>query len=370
MDTMATTPNSPASQPQTGTLEVQLKEQRRTVDFDTYDIHVQQLISMVKTGQIKISPAYQRKFRWKEKQSSQFIESILLGIPIPSLFMATDADSTWEVVDGIQRLSTILKFGGDEELRKGLALGDALVLSDLEKLKLFNTLTLAAFPANLQMQFLTRSIKVVTLNDKSDVIVRYDLFERLNTGGVKLSPQEIRDCVFMGQFASQLEVWSKTKDFKTAVRLTSLQQQDATGEECVLRFFAFRNSYKSFDHSVTDFLNQYMKTAASKFDYLTGQEIFARTFRELAKAFPAGIRRPGGKHTTPLNLFEGIAVGASLALDKGVALHTARIEEWMKSPELRKVTTGATNDRNAVKRRIEFCRDRFLGKPYVPSVTA
>src|ERR1017187_3744400 len=110
------------------TLELQLKTQRRNVDFDTFDIHMQQLISMVKTKQIKVSPAYQRKFRWSEKRCAQFIESIMLGIPIPSLFMATDADSTWEVVDGVQRLSTIVKFAGDEELRKEHGLNGPLVL--------------------------------------------------------------------------------------------------------------------------------------------------------------------------------------------------------------------------------------------------
>lgn len=109
-----------SSNQQTGTsgLELQLRSQRRTVDFDTFDIHMQQLLSMVKSGQIKISPAYQRKFRWDDKRCSQLIESIMLGIPVPSLFMATDADSTWEVVDGVQRLSAIVKFAGDEDLRR------------------------------------------------------------------------------------------------------------------------------------------------------------------------------------------------------------------------------------------------------------
>src|SRR5436190_14689827 len=79
-------------------LNLQLQQQRRTVDFDTFDIHVQQLLSMVGAGQIWIAPAYQRKYRWMPKQSSQLIESLLLGIPVPTLFMATNSDSTWEVV--------------------------------------------------------------------------------------------------------------------------------------------------------------------------------------------------------------------------------------------------------------------------------
>jgi hypothetical protein len=355
---------------ETTNLELQLRTQRRTVDFDTFDIHMQQLISMVKEGQIMVSPAYQRQFRWSDKRCSQFIESLMLGIPIPSLFMATNADSTWEVVDGVQRLSTIIKFAGDDELRARYNLNGQLVLNELEKLTDFNGLALTGLPGPIQNHFWTRPAKVITLNDKSDSIVRYDLFERLNTGGVVLSAQEIRDCVFRGNFANQLEAWAKDPNFRIAVRLTPLQQRDATAEECVLRFFAFLHNYKSFDHNVTEFLSEYMKTATKQFDYLQGSAVFSKTFKEIARLFPDGIRRPDRKSTTPLNLYEGVAVGAALALRKVSKLHASGLEAWMKSDELRRLTTGATNSRPAVTGRIEFCRDRFLGKPYVPSASA
>lgn len=351
-------------------LEQQLKEQRRTVDFDTFDIHMQQLIAMVKNKQIKVSPTYQRKFRWSNKQCSQLIESFMLGIPVPSLFMATNGDNTWEVVDGIQRLSTIVKFAGDNEMRAMYGLNGPLVLSDLQKLKGFVGMFFDQLPLAVQQHFWTRPAKVITLNDKSDKVVRYDLFERLNTGGVALSPQEIRDCIFQGDFADKLENWSKDVNFRTAVKLTPLQQRDATAEECVLRFFAFRHRYKEFDHNVTEFLNKYMETASKQFDYVVGEAAFTKTFRELARVFPQGIRRPSGKNTTPLNLYEGIAVGASLALDSVQRLNTTGLSKWMASKELRGYTTGATNDRSAVLGRIEFCRDRFLGKPYVPDTSA
>src|ERR1019366_4558652 len=360
----------PVNQSSQAALELQLKTQRRTVDFDTFDIHVQQLLAMVKGNQIKISPAYQRKFRWDPKRCSQFIESLMLGIPIPSLFMATNSDNTWEIVDGVQRLSTIIKFAGDNDMRILHGVNPQLVLTDLQKLDDFTGLTFDQLPQNLQLHFMTRPIKVITLNDKSDTVVRYDLFERLNTGGVVLSPQEIRDCVFRGTFANKLEAWSKDTNFQIAVRFTALQQRDATAEECVLRFFAFRHWYQEFDHNVTEYLNDYMDTASKDFDYADGEAVFLRTFKELARIFPNGIRRPTGKSTTPLNLYEGIAVGASLALDKVNKLHAAGLDKWMKSDELRKFTTGATNDKSAVLGRIEFCRDRFLGKPYVPSPSA
>jgi hypothetical protein len=113
-----------------------------------------------------------------------------------------------------------------------------------------------------------------------------------------------------------------------------------------------------------------MESASKKFDYREGDAIFTKTFTELARAFPAGIQRPDRRSTTPLNLFEGVAVGAALALQKVDNLHLYGLDDWMKSPELRQFTTGATNDRSAVAGRIEFCRDRFLGRPYVPSAAA
>lgn len=348
-------------------LDLQLKEQRRTVDFDTFDIQLQELLRMLEQGEIWIAPAYQRKFRWNEKRCSQLIESLLLGIPVPTLMMATNADNTWEVVDGVQRLSSIVKFAGAADFRAKLKVGEALSLTELQKLKAFEGMGYSDLPAHIQLHLRTRPLKVITLNDKSDKVVRYDLFERLNTGGVALSAQEIRDCVYQGNFAVKLEELANTPDFKRVLKLTTLQQRDGTAEECVLRFFAFFDCYRDFVHSVTDFLDNYMEASSESFDYTPKEKIFCRTFAELAKAFPNGLSRPGRSGTTSLNLFEGVSVGAALALQKTERLATTGMDDWLAHPKLREFTTGATNSPKAVKGRIHFCRDRFLGKPYVDS---
>src|ERR1035441_9779362 len=98
----------------------QLEKQRHRVDFDTYDITVQQLISMVESGAIDVAPAYQRQFRWDDSKRAHLVESVFLGVPVPSLFMATNRDGTWELVDGVQRLSTLTQFAGGEKARKRL----------------------------------------------------------------------------------------------------------------------------------------------------------------------------------------------------------------------------------------------------------
>jgi hypothetical protein len=351
-------------------LSGQLGEQRRTVDFDTFDIQLQELLRQLDDKQISVAPVYQRHFRWDDTRCSQLIESLALGIPIPNLFMATNLDNTWEVVDGVQRLSAVVKFAASPELRARLNVGNQLILEGLEKLTHFNGLTYDQLPPNLQQHIRTRPLKVVTLNDKSDKRLRIDLFERLNTGGVVLTKQEIRDCVFYGPFAELLDKLALTADCHTVVRLTTKQDKDGTREECVLRFFSFLDRYKAFEHSVEDFLDDYMQHGAEKFsphDMQSRKSEFERVFAALAAAFPKGILRPGGKGTTPLNLFEGVAVGAALAMRKAGKLQTAGLQQWMAAPELRASTTGATNRRGAVIHRIEFCRDRFLGQPYVPA---
>jgi hypothetical protein len=115
--------------PMTGTpaeLTEQMGAQRRTVDFDTFDIQLQQILTMLEQEQISIAPAYQRQFRWDAARCSQLIESLILGIPIPNLFMATNNDNTWEVVDGLQRLCAIVKFAGSPKLRAKLNLNGEL----------------------------------------------------------------------------------------------------------------------------------------------------------------------------------------------------------------------------------------------------
>ena len=96
-------------------ITAELNEQKRKVDFNSYDMSVKELISMVNDGLIDIAPEYQRQFRWDAFRQSTLIESIFLGIPVPSLFMATNPDGTWEVIDGVQRLSSIINFAAETD---------------------------------------------------------------------------------------------------------------------------------------------------------------------------------------------------------------------------------------------------------------
>jgi hypothetical protein len=192
----------------------QLDREKRAVSYDVYDMTVRQLVDMVTSGEIDIAPEYQRHFVWDAERESELIESIYLGIPVPSLYMAANRDGTWEVVDGVQRLSTLVHFCGDSASLKRIDRTAPLELTDLKKLTAFNGKTFEALPKPTQLNFLLRPVRVTTLNDKSDSAVRYDLFERLNTGGVKLHPQEIRNCVFRGDFRDTLKNLADDANFQ------------------------------------------------------------------------------------------------------------------------------------------------------------
>ncbi len=340
-------------------LQTQLDDQRRAVSFDSYDLSVRQLLEMFESGEIEVPPEYQRQFIWDPVRESQLIESVLLGIPVPSLFMATNKDATWEIVDGVQRLGTLAHFLGSEKLLKKVNKAEPLEIAGLEKLTALNESAHDDLPKSVQLMYATRPMRVTVLNDKSDMNVRFDLFERLNTGGVSLTDQEIRNCVFRGPFNADIKRLALVKDFKQSIKLKPGDLNNGTPEEFVLRFFAFIDKYKDFDHSVKGFLNAYMKDLAHKNLSSSGESLFEKTFALITKELPSGIIR-GNRSVTPVNLFESIAVGTALAIKSGKAVRSKRLSALLNDPELRKFTTGATNSKKAVTGRIEFVRNELV----------
>jgi len=340
-------------------LASELDEERRTVSFDSYDITVRQLLDMVESKNIDIAPDYQRQFVWDQARESAFIESVFLGIPIPSLFMATNKDSTWELVDGVQRISTLLHFCGSAEARKMVGKNSGLILEELEKLPSFNEQAYNDLPKSLQLAFQLRSIRVTTLNDKSDLKVRFDLFERLNTGGVRLQPQEIRNCIYRGEFNNLLKNLASKAAFRKAAKVKSSSENNGTREELVLRFFAFLERYTAFDHSVNDFLNEYMGDYNDRHPSSANMTLFDKTFDFLATELPKGITRGTRTSVTPVNLFEAIAVGTALAIKSKGAAKKGVVKKLLNDFTLKGLTTGGTNSNRMVVGRINYVRDKL-----------
>ncbi len=342
-------------------IQEQIDDNRRSVAFDSYDITVRQIIDMIKEELIDIAPEYQRHFVWDETRQSQLIESLILGIPVPNLFMATNRDSSWEVIDGLQRLTTIVNFVGDEKLIKRInPKGNKLKIKGMEKLDSLNGNFYEKLPKSIQLMFMTRPIRVTVLNDRSDFEVRYDLFERLNTGGVILHPQEIRNCIYLGKFKEFLEECAQNQDFLDVVKMTKKAEQTGNREELVLKFFAYYEDRNKFVHSVKEFLNDYMAKKTKSFSEIDGyRDLFNRTFARLNELLPEGIVRGNRKNITPLILFEAISIGVAdiIAAGNSQNIQGQTLIELLNNDDLKKLTTGATNSRNKLLERIEFVKN-------------
>ncbi|WP_035077873.1 DUF262 domain-containing protein [Anditalea andensis] len=346
------------------TIQEQLDTNRRTVSFDNYDITVRQLYAMLVDLQIKLQPEYQRHFIWDQVRQSQLIESIFLGIPVPNLFMATNQDSTWEVVDGLQRLTTIVNFVGNEEVRQQVnPNSQKLKLGGLEKVTEMNGLIYEDLPMSIQNMFMTRPIRITVLNDKSDFTVRYDLFERLNTGGVVLHPQEIRNCVFLGEFRDFIKECNANPNFLNSVKMTESAERTGNREELVLKFFAYYEDRNEFVHGVKEFLNNYMKKKTKRFSNKAAlRDLFNQSFQLINEFLPMGIIRGNRINITPLVLFEAISVGVADLITSNQSQHitSAKLQALLNNQELKRLTTGATNSRSKLINRIEFVKNNIL----------
>lgn len=345
------------------TIQEQLDQNRRTVSFDNYDITVRQLFDMIAENQIELQPEYQRHFIWDDVRQSQLIESIFLGIPVPNLFMATNPDSTWEVIDGLQRLTTIVNFLGEEQLIiKTNPKGKKLKLNGLEKISSMNGFFFEELPRSVQLTFMTRPVRVTVLNDKSDLSVRYDLFERLNTGGVVLHPQEIRNCVYLGEFKDFIVSCSRNKNFNSCVKMTENAERTGSREELVLKYFAYFEDRQLFVHSVKEFLNDYMKKKTKTFNNKNALlNLFTKTFSIIDNLLPNGIVRGNRTNITPLILFEAITIGVADTIIQGneARITTEKLQHLLNDAELKRLTTGATNSRAKVNDRIRYVNNHL-----------
>lgn len=243
-------------------LEDQLLRARKKVDVASVSFSVREIVRMYEEDELSIAPSYQRKYRWSRQISSAFVESVFLGLPIPPIFVATNDDFKWEVVDGLQRITTlILYLSSDEDTRMRVGRTDPLFLDDLEKLTQLNGTRFEDLPLSIQRYFARQPLQVIALTDKSDRTVRFDLFERLNTGAISLTPQEVRSAVYRGKFIDFVEDLAKSEHFSKLLKLQESNQNDGTAAEQVVKFFAYKNNQEAFKGAVTHFLNDYVATA-------------------------------------------------------------------------------------------------------------
>jgi hypothetical protein len=337
-------------------MQQELDEQRRKVDVDNYTITVRELLSMAERSELHRAPEYQRKFRWDEEAESRLIESLLLGLPIPNLFFATNPDGTWEVVDGLQRISTLIHYASEstgqlQEIHKK----HPLRLSGLRKLQQFNGLTFDDLPSPVKLTFTKRGLGVTALSDKSDTQARFDTFERLNSGAVALSAQEVRACIYDGLFNDMIRRLATTAEFRELVKLQSRDQDNATHEELVLKFFAYLQGREKFFGAVRDFLNSFMEQNRDAAALEGMDTLFERVVRELFAILNGPFLR-NNTNVTPQNELEAVMVGAAEVLRKHDRLGNPP-SGWLDDPDLVRASTGATNTRTKLRDRIARAKE-------------
>lgn len=327
-------------------LQSELDQQRRQVDVDNYDLTLGEIVRMAEANELIRAPEYQRKFRWSEEDESYLIESLFLGLPVPSIYVASNPDGTWEVVDGLQRLSTLIHFMSiNQAALKQLGKDEPLRLAELRKLPSFNHYRYSDLPTPIRLQFGKRSLRVTALSDKSDPEIRFEVFERLNKGGVSLSPQEVRACIYRGPFAELLRELGGQSSFKKLVKLQPVHQNDGTREELVLKFFVYLNWAEKYDGNVKSLLNRYMKEAGPQLDIDHSRKLFNSVIDGILKITDGPLLRKGYGNT-PLNQLEAILVAAGRILKAGKKLKTP-LADWMNDADLVKSSTKGTNTKSS-----------------------
>jgi hypothetical protein len=342
-------------------LEEQLRGERGRVDVAVHNFSVRELVRMITDEELNASPSYQRKFRWTESDESLFIESVFLGLPIPPIFVATNVGFQWEVVDGLQRLSTLTHFlARDSNEARAIERESPLHLRGLEKLTELNDCTFSDLPKNLQVYFGRQPLQVISLTDKSDLQARFDVFERLNRGGIQLTAQEVRACVYQGRFNDFIEELSRDSRLDDILKLQRARQDDGTRSEQVLKFFAYKNFKDQFDGKVETFLNRYMQSADNGFDYAGERVIFDKALGALHAALEGRPFLRKQTPVTPLVQFEACLVAAGELIEEGIPF--AQVSpDWLEDAELRASTGAGTNTRSMLHRRVKRAKELLSG---------
>lgn len=295
-------------------LEDAVAKKRNTLKTDRLDMSFGEIMNLYDDGDLIVSPEYQRLFRWDKEKQSRFIESIILGIPIPPIFVAEDSFGKWELVDGLQRISTVLSFFG---ALKSVPNKNNLALNAGDMIPELDGVTFEKMPTILKASLKRSVCRVEILRWDSSVDLRYELFNRLNTGSEPLTPQEVRNCIFRGdsdELNKLLKKLANTKHFLEITKLTDAKRIKLYDQEIILRFFALSSGL--FDKqklSIQDFMTDYMRkisTGEIIFNYDGNKKAFLETIRLLNTNCDSSIFRATSGGFAE-HLFDAITQGIS-----------------------------------------------------------
>lgn len=303
-------------------LNDEISQYRQEIKTQRMDMSFGEIANMYRDNELIISPEYQRSFRWDEQRQTDFIESILLGIPFPSIFVATNEDGTWELIDGLQRVSTVLSFLGELKPVDGKEnVKNRLKLLEGGLVKGLKGLTFQTLPREYRLQIKRTPCRVEIILKESNFNMRYELFKRLNTGGEGLSRQEIRNCIFRGldsQYTNLIKELAGNDNFKSIIKINDQKQESMYYDELVLRFLALKNCISDYSESnIQDFMDKYLKRQCESFDAAQANEdktLFLDIINRLKLIGDDTIFSLGTQHFST-SMYDAIMLGLSANRD-------------------------------------------------------
>ncbi|MGV6491911.1 DUF262 domain-containing protein [Stenotrophomonas rhizophila] len=341
----------PPSENQKVLADGQIRERQHDVKYDLRDFTVDYLVDAYQEDLFFI-PAYQREFIWPESNKGKFIESVILGLPIPMLFVADMADGRLEIVDGAQRIQTLEAF-----------LSGTLRLTNLSLLPALEGFSVDDLSIPQLRKLKTRALRLVVLEDGTTEEIRQELFHRINTQSVKARGSEVRRGSLRGAFLDFIKDCAKDPLFIKLCPISPAMIKRREDEELVTRYFCYSDRYMSFKHDVDAFVDKYVEDHREDFDRARLEHEFRSMLVFVSKHFPNGFAKTAGSKTTPRVRFEAIAVGVTLAqrIDPKVS-PSSPPPVWLESKEfVGQTTTHASNSGPRLRGRVEFVRDRIIG---------
>ena len=338
--------------------EDQIIDLSKRIEFYLTEYSVELLAKKMHENEFVV-PAYQREYTWEDERKSRFIESLVIGLPIPFLFFWEMPDGRLEIVDGSQRLRAIEEF----------VHGD-LRLTDLDGLTLMSGFKFSELQIGRQRKINNRSIRGIVLNEHADEQARFDLFDRINTGSKIANTAEVRRGALAGPFMNLITELANNQIFISLAPVTYKGEKERQREELVTRFFAYGDGLEGYKDRPSEFMFNYVqklnqRAQSSPLIIEEYRNQFNSIMAFIQNVFPYGFRKTPQGTVTPRARFEAIAIGSKMAIDDRPILINSHIDPlpWLNSDEFIRVT--GSDGANAIARlreRTNFVRNKLLGQ--------
>lgn len=342
------------------------------------DLSFREIITMYDEAEL-LKPELQRKYVWTKTEASRFIDSILLGLPVPSVFFAKEQNETMLIIDGFQRIMTVYDYV------KGIFSGDGKVfkLSNTENINArWRGKAFAELDTEEQRRIRNTTIHAIIFEQKhpKNDTGMFQIFERINTGGRTLKAQEIRNCVYQGKCNDLLFELNKHNSWRKILGL-DVEDSRMADLELILRYFAMRDLHIRSEGelkqiNLAKYLNQYMsdKTGSTEEDISDMKQDFIKMIDKVFELFGdkafKNLKKESDNFASKINpaIFDAISVATSYAIKVGYNFmeedYLEKYRNLLKNEEFRRVSSSRTTNIDNIKMRIQLAAKLLYGVSY------